>query len=46
MDSAQPFIGGEATFKKREAEMVKRLVCFLLYYWNFEKRSMGPSLLI
>jgi hypothetical protein len=26
MDSAEPFIGGEATFKKREAEMVKRLV--------------------
>lgn len=25
MDSAEPFIGGEATFKKREAEMVKRL---------------------
>ncbi len=37
MDNAQPFIGGEATFKKREAEMVKRLVCFSLHHWDFEK---------
>lgn len=26
MDIAEPFIGAESTFKKREAEMVKRLV--------------------
>ena len=37
MDNAEPFIGSEATFKKREAEMVKRLVCTPLGYSNFEK---------
>lgn len=28
LDTAQPFLGDDATFKKRETEMTKRLVFF------------------
>lgn len=28
LDTAQPFLGDDATFKKRETEMSKRLVVF------------------
>lgn len=38
---AQPFLGNESTFKKRETEMTKRMVCNPFLLMDFMKHFIG-----